>query len=1007
MNDHPCGRIPFVLALFLALSFPPPAYSQAALDFGDAPDYDGYATTLSKNGARHAILPGFYLGLRVDAEPDGQPSPVADADDLDEAYNDEDGVRFLSRLAPGAGATVAVIASQPGFVSGWIDFEANKTWAEAGNRIFTAAVAAGTNFIPFSVPAGAALGPTYARFRFSKQGVETYNGPASDGEVEDYRVRIRFVDFGDCPDALRRPSAARLAAADGAEWDRLGDSVATDGEWLVAGGYGIGEGGVYGGTGGAYVFRWNGFDWVEFQKILASDGEVDDRMGVSVALRGEWMMIGAVGRSSGTATEAGAVYVFRWDGSQWIETQILTAEDLQRLAHFGRSVAMDGSRAVIGAHWARTDYVPAGAAYVFELDGGSWVQKARIVPSDGENDDYFGSAVALEGSHVLVGAQGDDHGAKTNAGSAYYFEESGGVWTETEKLVAPDGEAGDAFGQSVAVASGRAAIGAPHKADGGTEHAGAVYCYTLTGAGWSLIATQRHETVAAVNYGYSLAMRDNHLAVSAPFASPPGEHNRGLVRLFSWDGASWLDSARFALWDDSDVRHLGRSIDLGVQWLAAGAPATPWTESVGEAYAFDLAPYPYNYPTLYVNNGARHGLDPAVRLGEKLDTEPDAYASSDALGDDTHVDADEDGISFITTLSPGRDATIAALPSTNGFLSGWIDFNDDGDWQDAHETIALGLAVTSGVSYVTFLVAPDAAPREQGRPLYARFRFSTEPVLTVGGEASDGEVEDYTVDVEPFPDNMDFGDSPDSGAFSYCTLLANHGAWHEIKANGPWMGSAPDDDPDGLPTADAKGDDMTGSADEDGVGFSTPFVRGRSASFKVDCSTSPRAGYLNAWIDYNRNGSWDDAGEQIVVDQLIPAWLSYKWTGTVPATALVGPTYARFRICSAAGLPSYGPAVDGEVEDHALQILQAPPTADIVITNIQHSAVHGTAEVMWTAEPGVMYQLQSATNLPSSSAPSWADAGDLVLGPVNSQQDTNAAQPNGFYRVVAPWVEHP
>ncbi len=172
------------------------------LDFGDAPD-PRYPTLLANNGARHIIVPGVFLGNRIDAEPDGQPNATATGDDL-AGIPDEDGVVFTSPLVPGQPATVRVTASVAGRLNAWIDFNDNLTWADPGEQIFVdRALNPGPNMLAFLVPAGAQQGATtFARFRFNTAGNLGFTGLALDGEVEDYQVKIepRFTKYIQYPD---------------------------------------------------------------------------------------------------------------------------------------------------------------------------------------------------------------------------------------------------------------------------------------------------------------------------------------------------------------------------------------------------------------------------------------------------------------------------------------------------------------------------------------------------------------------------------------------------------------------------------------------------------------------------------------------------------------------------------------------------------------------------------------------------------------------------------------
>jgi len=170
------------------------------IDFGDAPDDEmnpGYPTLTINNGASHIIVPEVFLGFAVDAETDGQPGFAAEGDDNKPAPSDEDGVRFMSSLAPGEPATIEIMASTNGFINAWIDFDNDMDWT--GEQIFTdKQVFAGSNTLTFDLPSSASIGTTISRFRYttySTGGSLGFTGPAINGEVEDQLIEI--VDSAD------------------------------------------------------------------------------------------------------------------------------------------------------------------------------------------------------------------------------------------------------------------------------------------------------------------------------------------------------------------------------------------------------------------------------------------------------------------------------------------------------------------------------------------------------------------------------------------------------------------------------------------------------------------------------------------------------------------------------------------------------------------------------------------------------------------------------------------
>ena len=153
----------------------------------------------------------------IDPEPDGQPDPNALGDDND-GNDDENGVVFETPLAIGQQATVTVTASAQGLLQGWIDFNEDRDWADSGEQIFVnKPLVAGPNVLTFNVPvtlAQADAFATFARFRFSRVRDLSFDGPARDGEVEDYKVRIDVrptADLGDAPDSTNSFSASMTA----------------------------------------------------------------------------------------------------------------------------------------------------------------------------------------------------------------------------------------------------------------------------------------------------------------------------------------------------------------------------------------------------------------------------------------------------------------------------------------------------------------------------------------------------------------------------------------------------------------------------------------------------------------------------------------------------------------------------------------------------------------------------------------------------------------------------
>jgi len=270
-------------------------------------------------------------------------------------------------------------------------------------------------------------------------------------------------------------------AIDYAAHNSLGISVAVSGDTLIVGADLANVGGNNW-QGAAYIFTRSGANWSQQQKLVAADGAAGDRFGYSVALDGETALVGALRANVGGNSNQGAAYVFTRSGANWSQQWKLVAADGAASDQFGISVALDGETALVGAVTANVggDF-NQGAAYVFRRSGASWSQEQKLVATDGAADDWFGYSVALDGQTALVGAVTANVGGTANQGAAYVFRRSGTNWSQEQKLVATDGAASDLFGYSVALDGNMALVGAYQANVGGNSNQGKVYFFERQG----------------------------------------------------------------------------------------------------------------------------------------------------------------------------------------------------------------------------------------------------------------------------------------------------------------------------------------------------------------------------------------------------------------------------------------------------------------------------------------------------------------------------------------------
>ena len=268
------------------------------------------------------------------------------------------------------------------------------------------------------------------------------------------------------------PQQARLVALDSENFDQLGRSVAAQGDVVVAGAPGdkaSGDGDPDGGDGAAYVFRFDGSAWAQEAKLVSNHSANGDRMGESIAIDGDVIVVGAPGYDQ-LATDTGAAYVFRHVLGLWFLEQRLTAADANAGDDFGASVAVDGDLIAIGAPRDNQGASDTGAVYLFGFDGTSWTQQLKLVASDAGANAQLGASVALQDPILLAGSPG----ATAGDGKGYLFAHYANNWIEHSQLA--DG-ASLANGRGVALDGAQVLLGAPWTSNGGLLFAGDAYVF--------------------------------------------------------------------------------------------------------------------------------------------------------------------------------------------------------------------------------------------------------------------------------------------------------------------------------------------------------------------------------------------------------------------------------------------------------------------------------------------------------------------------------------------------
>lgn len=344
---------------------------------------------------------------------------------------------------------------------------------------------------------------------------------ADEGEIQDSGAAYVYVAG---PEGWR--FEAKLVASAPLEGDTLGGNLALKKDTAVLGV--IGRDDVTENAGAVLVFERESGEWHEKQWLTPSDAKKGDSFGQSISLTENTLVIGAP-RNDASEIDSGSAYVYQRKNDQWQFQTKLTANDGAAGDLFGISVAIDGNTILVGADLHDEKAEKAGAVYAFTYDGAQWHQQAKLMAEDGGAVDIFGVRVSLSGDTALISARRDDvEGVGVDAGSAYIFERSNGQWTQKQKLLAPDGKADDRFGRGVSLEDDTAIISAMHN-DEKENNAGALYVYKKVEGVWAYSSkVLARDGTAGDRLGWNVALSEGHAIIASPNRADNGK-NSGAV----------------------------------------------------------------------------------------------------------------------------------------------------------------------------------------------------------------------------------------------------------------------------------------------------------------------------------------------------------------------------------------------------------------------------------------------------------------------------------------------
>jgi hypothetical protein len=511
--------------------------------------------------------------------------------------------------------------------------------------------------------AGAGLSPLY-RFFQPSTGTHFYTASESERQrVQDtlsntytfegvgYYVLGSSFSFGPTFAQQAYVKAANAQANDG-----FGFSVAISGDTMVVGARDedsnqttITNGDTASGNnsaasaGAVYVYTRNGANWVQQAYLKAPNGEAGDSFGRVVAISGDTVVVGVQFESSNQTTvtnganasannsadRAGAAYVFVRNGTNWSQQAYLKAPNAEEQDRFGGSVAISGDTIVVGAFQEDSSQTTitnganasadnsanlAGSAYVFTRSGTNWTQQAFLKAPNANNGANFGRAVAISGDTIIVGAEnersnqttitnGDTASSNTSGfgtGAAYVFTRSGTNWSQQAYLKAPNAEANDHFGESVAISGDTVVVGASREdgnattitngasasGDDSASSAGAAYVFTRRGSTWSHQAYLKAPNAEADdNFGEFVTISGDTIVVGASredsnataitngtsASADNSASSAGAAYVFTRSGSTWSHQAYLKAANAEADDNFGASVAISGNTVVVGA----------------------------------------------------------------------------------------------------------------------------------------------------------------------------------------------------------------------------------------------------------------------------------------------------------------------------------------------------------------------------------------------------------------------------------------------------
>lgn len=376
-------------------------------------------------------------------------------------------------------------------------------------------------------------------------------------------------------------NSAIIDSGESSSFDLFGSSVKLLGDTVFISSPGDDENGLNNGS--IYVYQLIKGLWMQTDKIFSDTDRINEYLGHGISYSENRMLVAA---NNVSRNDSGLAYVFELIDGAWEQNGRLVANDTFSEDEFGFSVSLSGNKAAVSASKQNGTVQGSGAVYIFDLIDGLWIQTAKLIALDGKSNDSFGVSINLLNDRILIGAPSDDDNG-LSSGSAYVFDFDGKNWLQTAKIIPDDGESNDFFGVKVSLSNDRVFVSSP-KDDDIQQDSGAVYIFELINEDWIQTAKLAPQGLM-VNDGIdSLSSTNNSLAFRTLGGS---EAETGAVYVYNFIDGFWEQTYKIIAKDSNTLDQFGYSISFSNDKLLVGARNDDdYGANSGSAYIFDLTP---------------------------------------------------------------------------------------------------------------------------------------------------------------------------------------------------------------------------------------------------------------------------------------------------------------------------------------------------------------------------------------------------------------------------------